>query len=57
MNEMPTRDDTLVVLKIKTPPCLYIPRVEVELSEECRVVPLPVKVRLLAIGWSKWPQK
>ena len=32
INEMPTRDDTLVALKVKTPPLLYIPRVEVELS-------------------------
>ena len=31
MKEMPTRDDTRVVLKVKTPPCLLVPLVELEL--------------------------
>jgi hypothetical protein len=50
MKEMPTRDDREVVLNVKTPPCLSVPLVEVELPYVYSSVPLPVKVLTLAIG-------
>lgn len=56
-NEMPTREDTFVLLKVKTPPSLSFPETEDVVSYDVSLVVVPLNVFESDGSWLKRPQK